>query len=85
MVKLRGNSGALKRSYMVTAQLHRWTVEAGVLIAEPSDIDHIGIDSGGPFAIALDVGRRQWIWTAVEILQVEPEFRARLIGSPTVR
>lgn len=85
MVKLRGVSGALKQSYMVVARLHAWSIEHGVITAQADEINQFALDNGGPFSIAIDMGRRQWVWTAVEVLQVEPEFKARLDGSPTVR
>ncbi len=84
-MRVSGVSGAIYYGYHVVARLSAWKLEDSVLHAAASEVSTFDLESGGPFTLRLDMGKRQWEWKDAQVDQVEGEAVVRVTGSPTVR
>jgi hypothetical protein len=78
----RGREGVVKRGYRPVLTLGAWTVEAGALTAAVSSVDTFQYERGGPFTVALHLGRQVWTWPETDVAVSGETVTARLAGSP---
>jgi hypothetical protein len=78
----RGREGVVKRGYRPVVTLGAWTVDAGALTASVSHVDTFQLERGGPFTVALNLGRQVWTWTDTDVTVSGETVTARLAGSP---
>jgi hypothetical protein len=85
MGMMRGARGELKKGYQVAAHLSRWTVTKDRVEATVGTVNDFLIQQSGPFDLWLQIGTRQWVWRAVEILELGSTIAIRIVGSPESR
>jgi hypothetical protein len=86
VIEVRGVSGEVRRGYRVVARLRSWHLDGHQkLSATATDVDGFLVEDGGPYAVVLDVGKRQWVWPTVEVSTFTPAVVARVDGPPQVR
>jgi hypothetical protein len=78
----RGREGVVKRGYRSVATLGAWSVDAGALTAAVSSVDTFQYERGGPFTVALNLGRQVWAWPETDVTVSGDTVTARLAGSP---
>jgi hypothetical protein len=78
----RGREGVVKRGYRDIVRLGAWTVDAGALTATASSVDTFQFERGGPFTVALKVGRQEWAWPDTPVSLSDGRLTATLAGTP---
>lgn len=78
----RGREGVVKRGYRPVVALGAWSVEAGALTAAVSSVDTFQLERGGPFTVALTLGRQVMAWPDTDVVVSGGTVTARLAGSP---
>ena len=81
----RGQSGVVKRGYHPVARLAEWTLSGDRLEARAADVNRFWLEQDGPTSVALQMGRKQWVWQDVVVVDPGTPFVVRVSGSPKVR
>lgn len=83
---MRGVSGELKRAYLTVARLGSWTMDqSGRVEADVIDMDEFYLDQPGTLKLALQMGRKVWVWPDCEVVERGELLVAVAKGSPEVR
>lgn len=86
MFEMRGRNGELKLGYQAAALLGPWQMNEDRVDAEVRDRNDAWLGTGGPFALALQLGRKMWVWREVQVYEVSAErLSCRVNGRPEVR
>lgn len=81
-----GTSGELRLGYQVAARLGRWTLTAeGAFEAAVVEVNEFWISQPGSRVLIVPLGRRQWVWRDVDLLDQGPPLRLRVTGAPELR
>lgn len=80
-----GPSGELRYGYQVVARLGRWSLDATAIEAQVIEANTFWLDGDGPFTLVVPVGRREWRWSGVQVLDQGPPMRIRVHGAPELR
>jgi hypothetical protein len=83
-IRIAGVSGSLKVGYQQAARLRSWVLEHSV-VRGTADIDAFWIDEESSKSLVLDLGKVQWVWRDVEVLEKGPQLAVRVNGKPEVR
>ena len=85
MIEVRGVSGEIRKGYRAVARLRSWHLADQKLSATATDLDDFVIEQGGPYAVVLHIGNKQWVWPSVDVSTFTPAVVARVDGLPQVR
>ena len=80
---IRGLTGELRCGYQVVARLGSWTREGARVETTAREVNEFWLDQASRLDLRLDVGRRQWQWRGVDLIDSNREsFVVRVHGSP---
>lgn len=87
MLRMRGESGELRRSYQVAARLGPWHMDENgrVDVDSAETFEHFMELPEPPLTLRLRLGRRAWCWQEVQVIQSGQHLVLKVVGSPTVR